>query len=128
MQNARINWTRLPNWFWAVVDILLVFLLGFIDYKTGDYSLIIYYMIPVALGSWFTGAGFGIALATISGFVRFCADYVTYADLSFANYLNIAQDVLFLLVIAIIIANLRARLEGNKATLPDRHRKVNRNG
>jgi len=45
---------------WVGTDLLLVLLLGIIDYMTGDYSLIIYYMIPVMLGSWFTGLGFGV--------------------------------------------------------------------
>lgn len=120
MPNARIYKGRLPKWFWVMTDLLLVLLLGVIDYKTGDYSLIIYYMIPVVLGSWFTGAGFGIAVAVISGLVRFCADYATYTDFSFVNYLNVAQDALFLLIIAVITANLRTRLEGNKAGSPDR--------
>ncbi len=112
MPNAQSYRARLPKWFWVGIDLLLVLLLGIIDYMTGDYSLIIYYMIPVVLGSWFTGAGFGIAVAVISGLVRFCADSATYTDLTFANYLNIAQDVIFLLIIALITANLRTRLEG----------------
>lgn len=123
MPNARIYKGGLPKWFWVMADLLLVLLLGVIDYKTGDYSLIIYYMIPVVLGSWFTGAGFGIAVAVISGLVRFCADYATYTDFSFVNYLNVAQDAIFLLVIAVITANLRTRLEGNKAESPDRKEK-----
>jgi len=120
MPNARIYKGRLPKWFWVMTDLLLVLLLGVIDYKTGDYSLIIYYMIPVVLGSWFTGAGFGIAVAVISGLVRFCADYATYTVFSFVNYLNVAQDALFLLIIAVITANLHTRLEGKKAGSPDR--------
>jgi K+-sensing histidine kinase KdpD len=123
MPNALIYKGRLPKWFWLMADLLLVLLLGVIDYKTGDYSLIIYYMIPVVLGSWFTGAGFGIAVAVISGLVRFCADYATYTDFSFVNYLNVAQDALFLLIIAVITANLRKRLEGDKAGSPDRKEK-----
>lgn len=123
MPNALIYKGRLPKWFWLMADLLLVLLLGVIDYKTGDYSLIIYYMIPVVLGSWFTGAGFGIAVAVISGLVRFCADYATYTDFSFVNYLNVAQDAIFLLIIAVITANLRTRLEGNKAGSPDRKEK-----
>jgi K+-sensing histidine kinase KdpD len=112
MPNVQSYWARLPKWFWVGVDLLLVLLLGIIDYMTGDYSLIIYYMIPVVLGSWFTGAGFGIAVAVISGLVRFCADYATYTDFTFINYLNVAQDAIFLLIIALITANLRTRLEG----------------
>jgi hypothetical protein len=114
MPNAQYYWARLPKWFWVGADLLLVLLLGIIDYMTGDYSLIIYYMIPVVLGSWFIGAGFGIAVAVTSGLVRFCADYATYTDFSFINYLNVAQDAIFLLIIALITANLRTRLEGKK--------------
>ena len=123
MSKIRVLMGRLPKWFWVVADLLLVLLLGIIDYITGDYSLIIYYMIPVILGSWFIGLGFGVVVAVISGLVRFCADYATYTALSFANYLNIAQDSLFLLVIAVISANLRTRLEGNKEVLPDKKEK-----
>jgi len=77
-------------------------------------------MIPVVLGSWFTGTGFGIAVAVISGLVRFCADYATYADFSFVNYLNVVQDAIFLIIIAFITANLRTRLEGIKTGSPEK--------
>lgn len=110
MTYAGIYKGRLPKWFWVVTDVLFVFLLGVIDYMTGDYSLIIYYMIPVALGSWFLGAGCGLFVAVISGVVRFCADYATYTDFTFVNYLNLAQDAIFLLAIAVITTVLRAKL------------------
>ena len=128
MPNARIHWSTLPKWSLAVTDLLLVLLLGVIDYISGDYSLIIYYMIPVVLGSWIIGAGFGIAVAVISGLVRFSADYASYTEFSFVNYLNVAQDTIFLFIIAFITANLRARLEGNKAGLSDRNGKLKRHG
>jgi hypothetical protein len=112
---------RLPKWFWVGADLLLVFLLGVIDYRTGDYSIIIFYMIPVVLGSWFTGVRFGMTVAVFSGFVRFCVAYAAYKDLTFVNYLNVAEDTLFLLVIAGITALLRTKLEGKKAGLPDKN-------
>ena len=110
MTNDGVYRGRFPKWFLVCADLLLVFLLGVIDYLTGDFSLIIYYMIPVAFGSWFIGTGFGIVVAVISGFVRFCADYATYTDFTFVNYLSVAQDGIFFLVLAVITANLRARL------------------
>ena len=73
MPNARIHWATFPKWSLAVADLLLVLLLGVIDYMSGDYSLIIYYMIPVVLGSWFAELDFGVAVAVIRGLVRFCA-------------------------------------------------------
>lgn len=115
----RIFIGRRPKWFWVVAVMLLVFLLGIIDYETGDYSIIVFYMIPVVLGTWFTGARFGISVAVISGFVRLYADYATYTIFSSANYVNVAEDALFLLIIAGLTAILRKTLKGNKAGLPD---------
>ncbi len=106
---------RLPRWLLVSADLLLVFILGFIDYATGDYSILAFYMIPVALGSWFIGARFGICLAVISGFVRFCADYQTFVDVSFVRYWNVTEDALFLLITAAMTALLRLTLERNDA-------------
>jgi K+-sensing histidine kinase KdpD len=116
---------RRPKWFWVVAVMLLVFLLGIIDYETGDYSIIVFYMIPVVLGTWFTGARFGISVAVISGFVRLFADYATYTVFSSANYVNVAEDALFLLIIAGLTAFLRKLLKVNKARLPDTTGKMN---
>ena len=109
----------LPGWFWVVAVTLLVFLLGIIDYETGDYSIIVFYMIPVVLGTWFTGTRFGIAVAVISGFVRLYADYETYTVFSSANYVNVAEDTLFLLIIAGLTTILRKMFRGNKSRLPE---------
>ena len=114
MPNLSFANIKLTKWFWPPAALLLVLLLGIIDYETGDYSLIVYYTIPVSIGSWFVGSGFGISMAVISGTVRFCADRATYANFSFINYLNVAQDTVYLLIIAIIIANLRSKLSGDK--------------
>jgi uncharacterized membrane protein len=119
MPQMRIFTGRLPKWFWVVAVMLLVFLLGIIDYETGDYSIIVFYMIPVVLATWFTGARFGITVAVISGFVRLYADYETYTVFSSANYFNVAEDALFLLIIAGLTAILRRMLKGKKTGLPD---------
>jgi K+-sensing histidine kinase KdpD len=128
MPQKRIFIGGLPKWFWVVAVILLVFLLGIIDYETGDYSIIVFYMIPVVLATWFTGARFGIAVAVISGLVRLYADYETYTVFSSANYVNVAEDALFLLIIAGLIAILRKMLKGNKTGLPDTAGKMNQQG
>jgi uncharacterized membrane protein len=119
MPDRRINVDRLPKRFWVAANLLLVILLGVIDYETGDYSMIVFYMIPVVMGSWFMGVRFGIAVAIICGFVRLYADYETYTVFSFASYMNVAQDALFLLATACIASILRKMLKGNKAGLQD---------
>jgi hypothetical protein len=116
---------KLPKWIWTSAVLLLVFFLGIIDYQTGDYSIIVFYMIPVVLATWFTGVRFGIAVAVISGFVRLYADYATYTVFTSANYVNVAEDAFFLLIIGVLTAILRKMLKGNKAGLPDAAGKIN---
>jgi hypothetical protein len=100
---------------WAVADLLLVAMLGVIDYMTGDYSILIFYIIPVALGSWFSGVRFGLSVAIISGAARLYADYQTYVNFSSVRYLNIVGDVLFLLMVALIASIVRKMLGKNHA-------------
>jgi hypothetical protein len=59
-------------------------------------------MIPVALGSWFIGIRFGVVVAVISGVVRLYADYNTYADFTYNRYMNVVEDMFFLLMISIM--------------------------
>jgi hypothetical protein len=101
------------GWFWVVADLLLVGILGVIDYETGDYSILIFYMVPVALGSWFTSIRFGFIVAVICGVARLYADYQTYVNFSAARYLNIVGDVLFLLITAVIASTVRKMLGKN---------------
>lgn len=97
---------RLPVRVW-VADLLLVVLLGFIDYRTGDYAFLIFYMIPVALGAWFVGIRFAMVVAVICGIVRFYADYQLYPDFSLIRYVNVVGDGLFLLIVAVMTSVLR---------------------
>jgi hypothetical protein len=93
---------KLDNRFLVPAILMLVLLLGIIDYKTGDYSMLVFYMIPVALGSWFIGIRFGVVVAVIGGFVRLYADYNTYADFTYNRYINVVEDMFFLFMIALM--------------------------
>jgi len=47
---------------------LLVGFIGWLDYITGfENSLLIFYLAPIAIGTWFLGIGFGIAIAILCG-------------------------------------------------------------
>lgn len=47
--------------------LVLVALIGWLDYLTGfENSLLIFYLAPVAIGAWFLGIWFGIAIALLS--------------------------------------------------------------
>ena len=95
----------------ALVTIVIVLVLGLIDYETGDYSMLVFYLVPVAMGTWFLGIRFGLLMALFSGVVRFCADYNTYTVFTFICGLNIAKDTSFFIIISIATMLVRRMLE-----------------
>ena len=49
------------------VSLLLLALVGIIDYQAGfERSLLVFYLLPVALGTWFVGWRFGVILCALS--------------------------------------------------------------
>jgi signal transduction histidine kinase len=56
---------------------LLVAFIGWLDYVSGiESSLLIFYLAPIAIGTWFLGIGFGIAIAI------FCVTATVLSDLA----------------------------------------------
>jgi uncharacterized protein YqhQ len=47
-----------------------------LDYFTGDFSLALFYLIPVFLASWFIGRAAGLAISLLCGVVLFMTDVV----------------------------------------------------
>lgn len=111
MQNAI---EKLPAWLLMLIGLLLVLALGYVDYKTGDYSLLIFYAIPVALEAWFLGRGGAVAISLAAGLARLCSDYLSYTDGRF-RYWNSLQDMAFLLMMGLLIAWIRKILEEDGA-------------
>jgi signal transduction histidine kinase len=51
----------------VLICLLLIGLLGYLDYLTGyEQSLLLFYLIPNALGTWFEGLALGLALCAVS--------------------------------------------------------------
>lgn len=92
-----------------LIGVVLVLVVGYIDYVTGDYSILIFYLVPVSFVSWYHGRGAGITIVAFSGVARFISDYSLYADV-FLHYWNSIQDMLFLLVVALLVSFLQREL------------------
>jgi hypothetical protein len=101
---------------WLVVSIglILVALVGFVDYLTGDYSLLIFYLMPIALVSWYAGRGWGAFIAVASGTSRFVTDYALYANLRLL-YWNSIEDMVFLIIVSFLIAILKKALDSDRS-------------
>lgn len=98
-----------PKWLIFVIGLILVAILGYIDYLTGEYSLLVFYLIPIFLVSWYVGCWQGILIAVLSGSVRFITDSFFIPKLGLL-YWNSLEDTLFLMIIAVTIFLLRRAL------------------
>lgn len=100
----------LPRWAVPLSGLVLVVGIGYVDFITGDYSLLIFYLVPLAFVSWYDGKWGGGAIAVASGIARFLSDSFLYRDV-FLHYWNSLQDLLFFFFAAILIALLRNELK-----------------
>ena len=83
--------------------------LGYLDYLTGDYSLLIFYAIPIALEAWFLGRWGAVIISLSAGLARLVSDYYSYSATGF-RYWNSLQDMVFLLMVGLLIAMIKKLL------------------
>jgi len=99
------------------ISLTLLALLGGIDYLTGDYSLIVFYLIPVSLVAWFVNRYSGMIFCFLALATRFI---VNEAHTSFAfqgsslHYWNECIELLFLLIMSLLFSALRKNLDSEK--------------
>lgn len=104
----------LPRWLIVVIGILLVIVIGLTDYLTGDYSILIFYLVPIGLVSWYCSRGWGLAIALASGVARFCSDYSGFT-VTPRMYWNCVEETLFLLVVAVLISIIKNQLAADSS-------------
>lgn len=99
------------------VSSVLLLLLGWIDIVTGDYSLIIFYLIPVSLPAWFVSRRSGVIFCLLAITVRLLADdglTTLHLHHSVLHYWNELIEFLFLLIMSLLFSALRKNLDNEK--------------
>ena len=105
----------LPGWLMGVVAFGCVAFIGFLDYLTGNYSLLIFYVFPIALASWYSGLWRGSLVALLSGLARLYADFAAFSDKRLLFW-NSTEDALFLVFIAVLVVLLKKALSAQQKT------------
>ena len=79
----RAMTTRFKRILITTASLALVAIIGLVDYLTG-YAIIFsaFYLIPVALATWFVCTGFGIAISVLAVVVSLVGDYAAGANYS----------------------------------------------
>ncbi|MBL0224012.1 MAG: GGDEF domain-containing protein [Geobacteraceae bacterium] len=99
------------------ISLTLLALLGGLDYLTGDYSLIVFYLIPVSLAAWFVSRSCGILFCLLALMTRFTVNEATTsfsARSTSLHYWNECIELLFLLIMSLLFSALRKNLDSEK--------------
>ena len=104
--------SRTPAMTLFCCSIFLLFL-GWVDFITGDYSLIVFYVIPVSLAAWFVGKRSGLLFCLLAIVVRIVADgwsRPSFFTNSSLNYWNQFIEFLFLIIMSLLFSALKKSL------------------
>jgi signal transduction histidine kinase len=93
----------------AAVSLVLVCIIGYIDYRTGyERSLSLFYLVPISLGTWFIGLLFGLMIATLSVVVWVMSDLA--AGIPSVRLWNAAMALASYFAFTIVLFKLRTLL------------------
>jgi signal transduction histidine kinase len=93
----------------AAVSLVLVCIIGYIDYRTGyERSLSLFYLVPISLGTWFIGLAFGLMIATLSVVVWVMSDLA--AGIPSVRLWNAAMALASYFAFTIVLFKLRTLL------------------
>jgi diguanylate cyclase (GGDEF)-like protein len=98
--------------FWAIVGLLLVVLLGLINYITGyELSFSLFYLVPISLVAWFGGKKLGLVISAASAIAWFNADFINghrYSNPSLYFWNTLIRLGVFLVITYLLSALQRA--------------------
>jgi diguanylate cyclase (GGDEF)-like protein len=104
--------------FWGIVGFVFVVLLGFIDYATGyEINISFFYLIPIALLSWYAGRQFGLFAATASAVAWFIADY--FSGLAYSHPAIYVWNTLLRLIFFAAVSGLIDTVQKGNRTNQD---------
>jgi diguanylate cyclase (GGDEF)-like protein len=109
-------WEKQPKLLLIGVGILLVLLIGIIDYLTGIYiSLAIFYLIPIIFITWLVSRWSGLFISLLSTVVWFIADTaLENSPYALIPYWNAAVRFSFFVIIAYLLSALKIAYEREK--------------
>jgi hypothetical protein len=101
---------RLPVWLSLLIGLLLVGAIGYVDYLTGDYSMLIFYTIPIAMVAWIMQDRGAIIISVAAGLARYISDYHIYSSSNIRKW-NSLEDTLFLLIVGLLISAVKRLID-----------------
>jgi diguanylate cyclase (GGDEF)-like protein len=101
--NAAAFFEKRGKLFWVIAGVVLVIILGMIDYGTGyELNISLFYLIPIFMVVWFTNGEMGLAFSfasTVIGFIANLSAGQTYSNLSIYVWNNVLRLGFYLVVV-----------------------------
>jgi signal transduction histidine kinase len=102
-----------------------VILLGYLDYWTGyEQSLLLFYLAPIALATWFGGLVFGLVVSIFSVATWVASD--VFAGIPTVGFWNLGMVVAAYGVFTLLLAKFRALLDGLEHRVRERTKALRR--
>ena len=120
MKRALKSIKKLPERYIVMLCLLLCVLVGISDYVTGDFSLSLFYLVPIAISSWLVGKRAGTYIAMICGLELYAANLlVTSVKTSLVSLRswNALMEIGYLFLTAFLISKVRDEMELSKQRL-----------
>ena len=103
----------------------LAIILGYLDYWTGyEQSLLLFYLVPIALATWFGGLVFGLVFSVISVGIWVASD--VFAGIPTVGFWNLGMALAAYAVFAVLLAKLRTLLGDLEHRVNERTRDLRR--
>ncbi len=109
---------RTTHWGWTAASLACIAAVGAIDFLTGArISFSVFYLIPVAIAAWSGGVKFALGASAFAAFVWFGAELASSRlDSNIFVYVwNFCARLLFLLLVAVLLARLRLMLQRERS-------------
>jgi diguanylate cyclase (GGDEF)-like protein len=100
---------RSPS-FWIAVSIVLVGILGVVDFKTGnEYSFSLFYLLPISLTAWYMNRRMGVFTSVLSAVTWLYADFSDGEDYAHPviYFWNLMIRLGFFLIVTYLLTELR---------------------
>lgn len=93
----------------VILFIVMLFALGFVDYLTSDYSMVLFYLLYIVGLTWYTSVAYGILGAFMATITEAISDYYTHYDTVFQPiyYWNWRNDLLIFIIICIMVTYIK---------------------
>ena len=90
------------------LSLFSLILTGALDYLTGAYSVIIFYLAPVTMSTWFVSKRCGLLFCIFTLITRLVIDQTSsFYSYSTLHYWNLLVEFLFLAIVSLLFSSLR---------------------